>query len=154
MRLAGNSLAATLLAARLLLAWIFLLDGIEALGSYADVAAYMAANGVSPSLLPLVILLEIGAGAAVALGAFARPAAAVLAGFCVLTALFFHRSFGTAGEAIQFDKDLAIAGGFLALAVSGAGHWSLDRVRRMRAERRRFRPARKRAPPALKNAVE
>lgn len=153
MRLAGNGLAAALLAARLLLAWIFLLDGVQALGSYADVAAYMGANGVSPSLLPLVILLEIGGGAAVALGAFTRLAAAAFAGFCVLTALFFHRDFGDAGEMIHFNKDLAIAGGFLALAASGAGAWSLDRLRRMHTARH-FRPTQDSAPRAAKNPVE
>ena len=57
-----------------------------------------------------------------------RPALTALAfaGFCALTAVVFHNQLGAIGEAIQFGKDFGLAGGFLLLAVSGAGGWSLD----------------------------
>jgi putative oxidoreductase len=51
-----------------------------------------------------------------------RPALALF-GFCLLTALFFHSG---AGQAIQLQKNVAMAGGFLALALLGPGSWSLD----------------------------
>jgi putative oxidoreductase len=40
-----------------------------------------------------------------------------------LTALFFHSG---ADQAIQLQKNVAMAGGFLALALLGPGAWSLD----------------------------
>jgi putative oxidoreductase len=41
----------------------------------------------------------------------------------LLTALFFHSG---ADQAIQPQKNVAMAGGFLALALLGPGSWSLD----------------------------
>jgi putative oxidoreductase len=86
---------------------------------------YMAQFGVSPSLLPLVIIVELGGGLCVAFGLLVRPSALALAGFCVLAALLFHRD-GSYNETLQLQKDIAIAGGFLILAAHGAGGWSLD----------------------------
>jgi putative oxidoreductase len=118
--------SAAALAGRLAIAWIFALEGTDKIIHYAGVGAYMEANGVSSALLPLVILTEFGGGILVALGFFTRFAALALAGFCVLAAVLFHWNFADAGEWINFNKDIAIAGGFLALAAFGAGDWSLD----------------------------
>ena len=112
------------LLGRLLLAYLFTLEGYGKITAHADVEAYMAQFGVSPSLLPLVILTELGGGFLVALGLFTRPAAFALGGFCVLTALIFHHG---GGEAIGLEKDFAIAGGFFVLASHGAGAWAVDR---------------------------
>jgi putative oxidoreductase len=49
-----------------------------------------------------------------------------LAVYALLTALFFHHDFSDADQLIHFQKNLTIAGGFLALAALGAGRWSLD----------------------------
>ena len=56
-------------------------------------------------------------------GLWTRWAAIALSGYCLLTALIFHMG---ADQAIQFNKNIAMAGGFLALAVLGPGAWSLD----------------------------
>jgi putative oxidoreductase len=40
-----------------------------------------------------------------------------------LTALIIHVA---AGEMIEFQKNVAMAGGFLVLAVFGPGSWSID----------------------------
>ncbi|MCR4281657.1 MAG: DoxX family protein, partial [Bauldia sp.] len=63
------------------------------------------------------------------LGLWTRLVALAFAGFCVLTALTFHRDFADTNEIIQFGKDFAIAGGFLFLAAAGAGRWSADGYR-------------------------
>jgi putative oxidoreductase len=118
------------LAGRLMLAAIFVLEGEIKIADYAGTLGYMEAYGVPGALLPLVILTELGGGLLVAAGFFARPAALALAGFCLLTALFFHRDIGTTEQFIQFFKNLAIAGGFLMLAAFGPGGWSLDARRR------------------------
>ena len=120
------------LLARFGLSWIFLLEGVGKLGNYSATIDYMAANGVSGSLLPLVILTELGGGLLVALGLFTRVAAVALMGFCLLTALFFHKDFADPEQMINFNKNIAIAGGFLALVAFGGGAWSLDALRRRR----------------------
>jgi len=126
-RLAGVSALAdaAALAARLLVAYLFVLEGWGKVGSYADVQSYMAQFGVAPRLLPLVIALEFGGGLALALGAATRPAALALGVFSVLTALIFHYG-ADYSEVLEFRKDFAIAGGLFALAGLGAGAWSLD----------------------------
>ena len=45
------------------------------------------------------------------------------------TAVIFHTKFGNRNELLHFEKDLAIAGGFLVLAARGAGAWALDALR-------------------------
>jgi len=71
-------------------------------------------------------LLQFAGGLLIVLGLFTRIAALAFAGFCLLTALIFHRNVADVMEAIQLGKDLGLAGGFLFLAAAGAGGWSLD----------------------------
>jgi len=111
---------------RVLMAFIFVKEGFDALGNYSSVAGYMQSNGVSASLLPLVILAQLGGGLSVLAGFLTRFGAAALAGFCLLTALMFHRNWADFNEAIQFQKDFCMAGGFLVLAAFGPGLWSID----------------------------
>lgn len=118
---------AIILAARVLLAQIFLVAGFGKLGAgYAGTQAYMEAMGVPGMLLPLVIALEIGGGLALVGGFMTRWAALALAGFTVASAVFFHASFGDQMQTIMFMKNLAMAGGLLLLYVHGAGSYSLD----------------------------
>jgi putative oxidoreductase len=116
---------AAAMAARLLVAYLFVLEGWGKIGSYADVQSYMAQFGVEPRLLPLAIALEFGGGLALAVGFAARPAALALGLFSLVTALIFHEG-ADYSEALEFRKDFAIAGGLFALAALGAGGWSLD----------------------------
>ena len=127
-RAAASTLAGPLLAlARAMLAYLFLVEGVGKIGNYQEVVGYMQAAGVDGRLLPLVILLELGGGLAILAGAATRASAIALCGFCLLTAMIFHRG---PDQAIQLQKNVAIAGGFLALAVVGAGPWSIDAWRR------------------------
>jgi len=112
-----------MLLARAMLAYIFVVAGVSYIGQYASVADYMRANGVDATLLPLVILTELGGGLLVLLGLKTRWAAIALGGFCLLTALFFHLG---ADQTVHFRKNIAMAGGFLLLATFGPGAWSLD----------------------------
>jgi putative oxidoreductase len=114
------------LVGRLLLAAIFIQSGFGKFTGYAGAAEYMQKFGVSASLLPLVILVELGGGLLIAIGWQTRLVAIALAAFTVLAAVIFHSNFGDRNQSIHFMKNLAIAGGFLALFASGAGAWSVD----------------------------
>ncbi len=56
-------------------------------------------------------------------------ASLALAGFGVLAAFLFHANFGDRNQMLHFEKDLAIAGGFLVLFARGGGAWALDALR-------------------------
>lgn len=111
---------------RLMLACIFIVEGWLQIAEYSATMNYMQANGVPGRLLPAVILAELGGGLLVASGLTTRLAAAGLALFCILTAIVFHLDLVDPGQAVHFLKNLAMAGGFLLLAASGPGAFSLD----------------------------
>lgn len=113
------------LSGRVLIAAIFVVAGYSKIGGYAGTQGYMEAMGVPGALLPLVILLELGGGIAIVLGLLTRPVAVALAGFCLLSGWLFHNP-ADAAQQTMFLKNLALAGGFLAIAAHGAGAWSLD----------------------------
>lgn len=118
--------SALILAARLLMAWIFIGAGLSKTGAgYAGTAGYMESVGLPGMLLPLVILLEIGGGLALVLGFQTRLATLALAIFSIVSAFIFH-SGADPMQQIMFMKNLAMAGGLLAFTVFGAGRLSLD----------------------------
>ena len=122
-----NNLAT--LFGRIGLSLIFIISGLGKIAGYAGTQQYMEAMGVPGGLLPLVIALEVGGGLAILAGWFTRPAAVALAGFSIVSAALFHANLGDQMQFINFFKNIAIAGGFLALAANGAGAWSLDALR-------------------------
>ena len=111
------------LAARALLAYIFIVAGWGKVVAYEATVGYMQAMGVPGELLPLTILLELGGGLAILLDLQTRVVAALLAGFSIVTAFLFH---GSADDTVNLMKNFAMAGGFLLLVVHGAGRLSLD----------------------------
>ncbi len=113
------------LAARLLVAGLFVPEGWGKITDYADTQSYMAQFGVEPRLLPLVIALELGGGLALAAGLATRPVALALGVFALVAALIFHQG-ADYDEVLAFHKDFAIAGGLFALAALGPGAWSFD----------------------------
>ncbi|MGL9774364.1 MAG: DoxX family protein [Sodalis sp. (in: enterobacteria)] len=116
-----------LLVARVLMLMLFIVAGYGKVGAgYAATQQYMAAISVPGFLLPLTILLEVGGGLAVLFGPFTRSIALIAVIFTLMTAFIFHADFTQAGNQINFMKNLTIAGGYLLLAVSGPGAFSLD----------------------------
>lgn len=80
----------TNLTGRILLSGLFLSAGLSKLGAgYEGTAQYMAAMGISPALLPLVIATEILGAITIIVGFQTRITAFLLAGFSILSALFF-----------------------------------------------------------------
>jgi putative oxidoreductase len=119
-------IAALNLIGRVLLAAIFLPEAWVKIRGYDNVLDYMEQYGVPGALLPAVIALEIAAPAMLILGWQTRAAAFALAGFCLLTALFFHTDFDDTNQVLHFWKNLAMAGGFIVVVANGAGLWALD----------------------------
>jgi putative oxidoreductase len=109
------------------LALIFVHEGWSIIGNYSGAAAYMQKFGVSDILLPAVIALQLGGGLLIAAGLLTRVFAAAFTVFCLLTAFLFHWQFADGNQLLHFEKDLAIAGGFLVLAISGPGEWTAQR---------------------------
>jgi len=118
--------AGAALAARIMLAIVFIVEAWAKLTDYAGTLRYMEAYGVSAALLPPAILVELFGGLLVMAGLLSRAAALALFAFCLLTALVFHTAFGDPDQIIHFTKNVAMAGGFLLLAAHGPGEWSVD----------------------------
>lgn len=110
------------------LALVFVVSGWGKIAGYAATQAYMDSMGVPGALLPLVIALELGGGLAIVAGLQTRWIAIALAAFSIASAIVFHADFADQNQAINFWKNVAIAGGFLALAASGPGSLSMDAV--------------------------
>jgi putative oxidoreductase len=118
--------AAAALVGRLLLASLFLLEGWSKLRGYSAAIAYMERYSVPSALLPLAILVELGGGLLLAIGWQARLAALSLAIFSVLAAVLFHTNLADRNQVLHLEKDLAIAGGLLALFAFGPGPYAID----------------------------
>jgi putative oxidoreductase len=111
------------LLAQGMLAYILIGKGIGKIGGYAGVADDMRALGVDGRLLPLVILTELGGGLLVLFGLKTRWAVIALFDFCLLMTLIVHTG---ADQPIELQKNVAMAGGILALALLGpdTGRWT------------------------------
>lgn len=119
------------IVARLLMSQIFIISGFGKLTGYAGTQAYFGSIGLPlPALLtPLVILIELGGGLALLFGFKARWAAGLLALFSIGSALIAHTHFADQMQAINFMKNMAMAGGFLLFVQHGAGQPGIDQRR-------------------------
>ena len=126
-QLIGKAENLTAPLARIFIALIFVMSGLNKIPNYDNVAGWMDAMGVSGTLLPLVIVLEVLGGVAIMIGYKTRIFALLFAGFCLLSAVIFHSNFADQNDMIHFMKNIAIAGGFLILVKHGAGSYALDK---------------------------
>ena len=122
-----------ILAARLLLATLFLIFGWRKLRDFSGTVSQMAQDGVRMPVLAAAIatFMELPVAFAVAVGAFTRPSVVLLALYTLGTSLIEHRYWMMTGadklDSMEaFYKNLSIMGGFLLLYVTGAGEYSLD----------------------------
>lgn len=117
-----------LLISRIMLVLLFLVSGAGMASMPGGIVGYFSSLGIPASGLVvwLVVILKIIAGLAIVFGFKTRYAAYALAAFSVGAALIGHNNFADQNEMTQFLKDIAIAGGFLALSVAGPGGMSID----------------------------
>jgi len=112
---------------RTLIASLFVLGGINKIINYEPTLSAMTSVGLSPAsiLLPLTILLELVAGIVVIVGRrFHVLAALLLAGFTLMTNLFFHdfwtmESPERTYELSLFFKNIVVAGALVFVAGNG-----------------------------------
>ena len=103
-----------------LIALLFVVAGVVKVLGPQPFLDHMSQAGVPTFLLPAVIALELGAGLALMIGWRVRDAAGALGIFCLMTATIFHHQIEINAERTSFFKDLAIAGGLLAMAASAS----------------------------------
>ena len=122
-----------ILAARLLLATLFLIFGWRKLRDFSGTVSQMVQLGLPMPVLAAAIatFMELPVAFAVAVGAFTRPSALLMFFYTLGTALIGHRYWRITGaERVDsmdgFYKNLAIMGGFLLLYMAGSGKYSID----------------------------
>lgn len=118
---------------RILLAIIFINSGLFKLMNVASTEQQITGVGLPSGLAIPVGLFELIAGLCLAFGLMTRLAAILLAGFTVLTTLFFHTAFSDPVQLSMALKNFAIIGGLLLVFAHSQLWWGWDR---MRAERR------------------
>ena len=124
-----------ILAARLLLAALFLIFGWRKLTDFSGTVSQMVQLGVPTPVLAagVATFMELPVAFAVVIGAFTRPAAVLMFFYTLGTALIGHRYWTMTGAdrvdgMDSFYKNLSIMGGFLLLYITGAGKYSIDRL--------------------------
>jgi len=113
------------LAARLLLALLFLVSGFGMLTNFGGTVGYFSTVGIPIAALAvvLVLIVKLGGGLMVATGIHAKEGAWALIVFTLLTIVIAHIG---EGQMINALKNLAIVGGLLMIALGGPGpmNWS------------------------------
>jgi len=125
---------AAALIARLLLATVFLPNGLLKLFDLQGTAGYFDSLGFpSPYAVAVATAaFEMLAGLAIVAGFWTRAVALLLAAFCIVAGSLGHLGQGGDDAAVSFMhlqafmKDVGLAGGFIALALAGPGRFSLD----------------------------
>jgi putative oxidoreductase len=122
-----------ILTARLLLAALFLIFGWRKLRDYPGTVRQMVQVGFATPMLAAAVsmFMELPVAFAVAVGAFTRASAALLAFYALGTALAGHHYWTAKGadyvDSLDgFYKNLSIMGGFLLLCITGPGKYSID----------------------------
>lgn len=113
---------------RLLIGGLLAVGGLAKIGTYGEVVGLITAAGLplAPLGAAIAIVVEIGCGLLLVLGYRVRVVALLLAAWCVVTAVFFHRDFADLNSLAHFLKNIMITGGLLQIAHFGAGALGLD----------------------------
>lgn len=124
----ASTAPAVVLGGRVLLSILFIIAGYSKLTAIGGTAGFFGAIGLPmpTATAVLVGLVELLGGLAILVGFKTRIAAVVLAIFVLAATAIAHLDFSQAGNALMLQKNLAITGGLLLLAVLGAGPLSID----------------------------
>jgi putative oxidoreductase len=121
------------LLGRILISLIFIVAGVQKIPAFSMMKGYVASAHLPfPSLaLAIAIAIEILGGLAILAGFWTKFASWVVFLYLIPTTLFFHlmpalQGVDRMGNIMNVEKNLAIMGGLLILAVHGAGKYSCD----------------------------
>jgi putative oxidoreductase len=130
----GQSNDVVLLISRILLATLFVLFGWAKITGFSGTVSYLEHVGAPAPMLSAIIavVMELVVGILIVVGFYTRPLAVLLALYTIVAALIGHHFWNETGmeqmeNMINFYKNVSIAGGLLALAVTGPGKFSIDR---------------------------
>jgi putative oxidoreductase len=122
------------LLGRFMLAFIFVAAGFEKVLGPAATMQYMASAGMPKSLVPelfvVTVIIELIGGLLLIVGWHARLVAFIMFLWFIPVTIMFHV---IPGQTIEWQKNLAIMGGLLLVAVYGPGGSSIDGARGTRS---------------------
>ncbi len=108
------------------------MSGLSKVADYSGTVGLISATKLplpAPVAYAGAVAVEIVCSAMLIVGFRTRVAAAVLALYCVATAVFFHTNFADLDNIIHFLKNVAMTGGLLQIVGFGAGALSIDNRR-------------------------
>ena len=121
------------LAARVLIALLYVPAGWGKLNGFAGVTGYIASKGVPlPEVAAAIaVIVELVFGLMLIVGWKTRWAALAMAVFTIVITPIFHNYWAVpaaqhVAQMLNFYKNFAIVGGLLMIVAHGAGAWSLD----------------------------
>lgn len=128
-QISGAAGSTAVLLGRVLISLIFILAGYSKLTGIAGTAGWFASIGLPVPTVTAVLVgvVELVGGLAILVGWQTRIAAIVIALFTLGATAIAHMDFSDGTQVLFLQKNLAIAGGLLFLAVFGPGAYSLDR---------------------------
>lgn len=120
---------------RILIGLIFLVSGLTKVFQFSVMEGYMRQNGMLAAtgfFLACALLIEIVGAVFLMLGWYTRVTALFLTAYLVPVTLIFHNFWSYAGaeqqvQIVNFLKNLAIMGGLVYAASTGARAVSIDR---------------------------
>jgi|SRR5580700_5439857 putative oxidoreductase len=118
------------LIARVIMSAPFIWAGYTKLVAAAGTQAYFGKLGLPVPVLAwsVAVAVELLGGLALFLGIQARVTGIILAVWCIATAIVAHSNFSDPNMVIHFMKNVIMAGGFLYVAVFGAGAYTIGQI--------------------------
>ncbi|MFZ1751700.1 MAG: DoxX family protein [Saprospiraceae bacterium] len=124
------------LFARILIAFVFIYEGLDAIVFFDKTKATMTAYGITwqqDLLLNILIILLIVGGTLVLIGYFARIGALLLLLYWLPFTLIVYSFWDDNPEykrihALYFMRNMALCGGLFLLIANGAGKYSIKRL--------------------------
>ena len=115
------------LLGRILISILFLLNGVSKINNYESTVDWIESFEISGMIIIPAIILEIIGPILIIVGYKAKIAAGFLSLFCITTAIIFHNDFSNQMQFTSFLKNIALAGGFLFIAVNGTKDFSIEK---------------------------
>jgi putative oxidoreductase len=125
-QLAARFDAPLALLARILMAVLFVMAGLDAVMKMEAFTARLVADGLpSWSFTPVFWFLIITA-LFLMLGFKTRWVGLLMAGFSFTSGMIDYADFQQPTDMVMLLKNIALTGGYLFVALHGAGRWSID----------------------------